>query len=135
MDVKDRLRAYLPALREAEQLAKEYDAMREVWIRSPRLDGMPRSSGTSGLDEQVARIDAIMQRFERSREKALRILDDVEDLIEQLSEADERTVLRLKYVRGLTWEMVATEMAWSDSTVRRIHRGAIAELEAMDERL
>lgn len=129
MNAKDRLRAYLPALREAQQLAKEYDAAREVWIRSPRLDGMPRTSGTSGLDEQVARIDAVMRRFEAAREKALEILEEVEDMIDALGEADERTVLRMKYVRGLTWEGVATEMCWSESTVRRIHARAVAELE------
>lgn len=128
MDVKIYLRQYIPALKYAEQCARQLDSLRHVWIRSPRLDGMPRGNMESGLDRTVAMIDQAERRLDRAREKALRILLGIEDILETVEDFEEATLLRKRYIDGLTWQQIAIEMHWSESSVRRMHGRALEEL-------
>ena len=77
---------------------------------------------------QVDRILAAEKRLNRARDEALKILDDIEDMIESLEDFDQKTVLRLKYIDGLTWDEVALQANWSERSVRRIHGRALEEL-------
>lgn len=128
MDVKQKLRSYLPALRYAIICANRLDAIRETLLKSPNMDGMPRSTRISGLEVMTAAIDAEERRLMKSREKALEILDEIEDMIDELQSFDQKQVLRLHYIAGLTWDQVAMEAHYSERTVRRIHGQALNEL-------
>jgi len=46
-------------------------------------------------------------------------LDDAYKLIDRQKDADIRTILRLKYINGLTWPEIAAEVHMSDKTARR----------------
>lgn len=127
-DIKDYLRSYIPALRYAELCFRELDAAEDVSIRSPKLDGMPRSSGNKGLEEQVARIDAIRRKAERAREKVLRMLEDIEDRIDSLEDMDQRLVIKMRYIYGCRWDEIATGANMSQRTVYYIHGKALAEM-------
>lgn len=126
-DVKAILREYQPALRYAQRCFKELDEAKDVWIRSPRLDGMPRAGG-GGLEKQVERMDALEKRAEAARQKALDLLAQVEELEGKLGGFDRKAVIRLRYIEGMTWAQVAQTMSWSERTVRRIHGAALQEL-------
>lgn len=128
MDVKKKLRSYLPALRYAVVCANRLDAIRETLLKSPKMDGMPRASTVGGLELMAATIEAEERRLDRARKKALAILDEIEDMIDSLEDYDGKKVLRLHYIGGLTWDQVAVESHWSESTVRRIHGRALEEL-------
>jgi hypothetical protein len=47
------------------------------------------------------------------------IRDDAYKLIDEQEDADIRTILRLKYINGLTWPEIAAEVHMSDRTARR----------------
>ena len=128
MDVKMKLRSYLPAFRYAITCADRLDAIRGTLIKSPKMDGMPRSQSVGGLEIIAAAIDAEEKRLTKARTKALAILDEIEDMIDSLDDYDAKKVMRLHYIDGLTWEQVATASHWSESTVRRIHGRALEEL-------
>ena len=127
-DIKDYLRSYIPALRYAELCFRELDTAEDVSIRSPKLDGMPRSSGNKGLEEQVARIDAIRRKAERAREKVLRMLEDIEDRIDALEDMDQRLVIKMRYIYGCRWDEIATGANMSQRTVYYIHGKALEEM-------
>lgn len=132
MDIKAFLRQYRAALKYAERCAKDLDALRDVGVRSPRLDGMPRSGSGGGIEHQIELIDAAERRLDRERGKALKLLEAIEDLIEGLEDYRQKTLIRLRYIDGLSWEQIAQEMHWSERTVYNIHGKALAELRRRD---
>lgn len=132
-EIKAYLRSYIPALRYAEKCFRELDAVEDISIRSPKMDGMPRSTGLHGLEEQVARIEAVREKAEKARAKVLAMLDDIEDRIEALENYDQKTVIKLRYIYGMEWTEIANEMSWSTRTVYNIHGRALAEMRK-DER-
>lgn len=125
-DIKAYLKSYIPARRYAERCLRDLDA--ETFLKSPQMDGMPRSSNPHGLDEQVARIEAIRKKTERARAKVLAMLEDIEDRIEALPDHDQRMVMKLRYIEGLSWEEVANEMSMSVRPVYYIHGKALAQM-------
>lgn len=132
-EIKAYLRSYIPALRYAEKCFRELDAVEDISVRSPKMDGMPRSPGLHGLEDQVARIEAVREKAEKARAKVLAMLDDIEDRIEALENYDQKTVIKLRYIYGMEWTEIANEMSWSTRTVYNIHGRALAEMRK-DER-
>lgn len=128
MDIKTYLRLYLPTLRYAMACFRELDTAREVGVKSPKLDGMPRAGSGGGLENQVARIDALQRKAEAARDKCLDMLEEIEGLIENLPEMEQRMVLKLRYIYGEPWERVAMEAHMSQSTAIRVHGAALNEL-------
>lgn len=127
-DIKDYLRRYIPARKYVEFCFRELDRAEDIWVRSPKLDGMPRGSGVGGLDDQVARIEMIRKRAEKARADVLTMLEEIEGLIDTLSDFDQKMVVKLRYIDGLTWEEVAQGMNYSLRTIHYIHGKALSEL-------
>jgi RNA polymerase sigma factor (sigma-70 family) len=70
------------------------------------------------------------------RQKAAELstaLAEIEDAIEVL-EPRERTLIRLHYAQGLTWEEVCVAMNYSWRQIHRIHAKALALLEETAEK-
>lgn len=128
MDVKQTLQQYQPALIYARKCFGELDEARGEGLRSPRLDGMPRGGGGGGLDEQIARIDALERKAARAREKALDLAEEIETMIESLDDVKQKEVLRLRYLRGYTWVKIGMRINYSEQHARWIHGKAIEEL-------
>lgn len=127
-DVKTLLKSYIPALRYAEKCFRELDIARESTIRSPRMDGMPRTGSISGLDLQVAMIDRIRRKAEKERDRVLKMLDQIEDMIESLEDPEQKTVIKLRYVYGYTWSEIAISTEMAERTVYYVHGKALANL-------
>ena len=127
-DIKDYLRSYIPALRYAELCFRELDMAEDISICSPKLDGMPRAPGKHGLEEQVARIDAIRRKAEKARKKVLDQLEDIEDRIDQVDDMDQRLVIKMRYIYGMQWAEIATGANMSERTVYRVHGQALAKM-------
>ena len=53
----------------------------------------------------------------------------LEEIIESVPDARERTVLSLRYLHGLAWADVAEQMFYSLRWVMKIHRRALLRLE------
>lgn len=90
---------------------------------------MPRAgTGPEGLEQQIERILAAEERLEKARAKALEIMDRVENMVDTLENHDQKRVIRLRYIDGMTWDQLARETHWSERTVYRIHGAALEEL-------
>ena len=111
MEIKSYLRSYQPALKYLELCTRRLDEAREVGIRSPKIDGMPRAGSGGGIEMQVDRILAAERRLNRARDEAMAILEGIEDMIESLENFDQKMILRLRYIDGLTWDEVASRRA------------------------
>lgn len=128
MEVKTYLRSYQPALKYWELCTRRLDEARDIGVRSPKMDGMPRSGAGGGIEMQIDRIMAAERRLNKARDEALEILEGIEDMIESLENFDQKRILRLRYIDGLTWDEVAMDAGFSERSVRRIHGRALEEL-------
>ena len=133
MEIKSYLRSYQPALKYWELCTRRLDEAREVGIRSPKMDGMPRGGSGGGIEMQVDRILAAERRLNRARNEAMAIFEGIEDMIESLENFDQKRILRLRYIDGLTWDEVAMDSGFSERSVRRIHGRALEELRRRHE--
>lgn len=127
-DVKELLKSYLDYDRYARKCFRELDMARESILRSPKMDGMPRSGNTNGLDDVVAQIDRLERKANREREKALKTLDQIYDLIETLKNPRQKAVIKLHYIFGESWEEVAVSIGVKKRMVLYIHGKALSEL-------
>lgn len=125
MTTKEFLGQWVKLKKYAEKCFEEYDEIMIIGPKSPQLDGMPRGSGSSDVSATVAKIDAIRKKAEDARMKALEALDEIQDAIETVPDAEERAVLRLRYIYGLKWEAVACGLSMSVRNTLYLHGKAL----------
>ena len=127
---KARLRAYRDLKRERDRLEAMVTAL-EYGPGGLRLDGMPRSgkigdpTGQQAIDHTQVR-DLYLQKV-AELDKALL---EIEAAIEKLEPRD-RTLIRLYYVEGLTWEEVCVAMHYEWAQIHRIHAKALEKLKGI----
>lgn len=130
---KEDLRAYEDLRRERDHLAHLIEELESVLYgpKVPTLDGMPRggSFDNSHVVDKMGDKHAKLQKLYEEKVAELdRRIAEIEAAIEPL-EPNERKLIRLHYIEGLTWEDVAVEMSYSWRHVHRIHGRALQKLQ------
>lgn len=121
--IKSRLKKMRALIREAEHLQSEYTDMicfpKEQVVDSAKdySTGHPHTISISGYgDPSFA--DVRQRLYEKQRQ----IQDEIaflEDWLDSVGDPEMRDILRLQYVNGLTQEQIATELGYSERTIRR----------------
>lgn len=72
---------------------------------SSNITGMPSGGGNgeSKVERYVIRKDDMMRTIERLKRQERELLDELEAMIDQLSNPDEQTVLEMRYIDRLRW--------------------------------
>lgn len=100
-------------------------------VSSPNLSGMP-SSGTRNTEPAFVRaIEKIIELEKIIDAEIARYVDlkkEIRHVINELSDNDQKLVLRLRYIQFLKWESVAAEMELSLKQVHRIHNEALKNI-------
>lgn len=125
--VKERLSAYLSARKEHKQVMERLTTLeaRMVNVGAQVMDGMPR--GGSGHDPMPDMIDAKTKLVERYRALAEELILTqlwVEEAIAPL-DSTERTLMRHRYIEGMSWEQVCVSMGYAWRQTHRIHARAL----------
>lgn len=131
--IKLQLQSYTKVRREcghlAEQLTRIESAMLSPKIQA--LDGMPHGSG--GGDPLADVVSAHLEVVEKYKQKLRELwqrMAAVEAIIEGLDDPTERTLARLRYIDGFTWEEICVKMTYSWPQVHRIHGRMLDKLVA-----
>lgn len=96
-------------------------------LRSPNLDGMPRSGRVSDpTAESAQRFALIKTDYENKSARLLLRMEEIERAISDVPEAIQRDMLRAHYLRGLEWETVAKEKHYSAANCMRLAGRAIS---------
>lgn len=133
---KERLRQYRDLSKELEQVRQKVEAL-EAALYAPkaqRLTGMPSSppSGGNAVEDLAAKHLELLEHYrEKEKELAAEQLA-VEQAIDSL-DYRERTLLRLYYIDGLTWEEACVVVGYSWTQVHRIHGGALEKLKEQEK--
>lgn len=128
---KEQLRSYRDIRQERDELKKQITEL-EATMYSPatsNTDGTPRgASGPSRPTESVSvRHTELLERYKRKEAELAGAMLDIENAIDTLGPR-ERTLIRLYYAEGLTWEQVAVTMNYSWRQIHRIHGAALEAL-------
>lgn len=124
---KEYLRSYRKTRAEEKAIRESIDELR-LNKMSPSMgaqDGMPKGNGSSDLSGYAARLDELERKLLVKQKKALILMDGITDSIAEMEDATERTLLRLRYICGHTWEKIMEEMDYSWGQVHNIHRKAL----------
>lgn len=134
---KEQLKAYRNIKLERDRLAAMIQDVEAVIYgpRAPKLDGLPRSGGgaNSAVEDAAIRHADLLARYEQKVAELTDALAEIETAIEVLAPR-ERTLIRLHYAQGLTWEEVCVAMNYSWRQVHRIHGQALAALKKEEEK-
>lgn len=126
---KEFLKSYQAMKREREQLENEIKTL-DAKLKAPRvqnLTGMPASHNGTGLDESVARLIELKERY---KQLEIRIAIDmlrIEDAIQRL-DPTLRTIMRYRYIDGLKWEEVCCKVNYSWQNIHILHKKALQEI-------
>ena len=133
---KEQLRAYRSIKLERDKLKEMLEEF-EATMYDPatqKLSSQPR--GGSGVSDPTGSAAQKHKRLITQFEKKVSELDDamleIEKAIEPLRPT-ERTLIRLYYMQGQTWEEVCVSMSYSWSQIHRIHAGVLDKLAKSEE--
>lgn len=133
---KEKLRTYRSIKLERDHLALMIEEL-EGELYSPktqRLDGMPHGGSRPGsiVEEAATRHAELLDIYRQKELELSAAIVKIENAIEGL-EPRERTLIRLYYAKGLTWEEVCVAMSYSWRQIHRIHGQALEALKRQEE--
>lgn len=131
---KERLRQYRDLLAEKKQLEHQLEAV-EAALYHPKIQRLKQtpgapSPGNAAEDLSIKHLELLERYRGKLAELTLEQLA-IEDAIERLP-ARERNLVRLYYIKGLSWEEVAVAINYSWRQTHRIHSHALELLAAME---
>lgn len=125
------LNGYKEAVKELEYWKAEYKQIQEqIGAASPSLSGMPKatSPGTSKVAIMAEELDEAQRHVDEARRAALEAKREAEKLIRTAPTADQRIVLRRRYIGGMTWEQIAEASGKSRQWATLTHGTALKNI-------
>lgn len=133
---KEQLKAYRDIKLERDKLWEMVKELESTiyGAKSPRMDGMPSGNRQPGNPVESAAIKHLdlLARYEAKAAELTQAMTEIEQAIEKLGPR-ERTLIRLYYAQGLTWEEVCVTMNYSWRQIHRIHSEALKALKTREE--
>ncbi len=129
-EARKELREYRDNIKYIDEKQSDSEELRNriEKISSSSIDGLPKGKGTN-LDEAPFEesLDKIMQIQEDCKEKLRELLIKkfvVENKIDQL-EQPHKSILYMKYIRGINLYKVSEELGYSYKQIKRLHQMAL----------
>lgn len=123
---KEYLKSYQRAVKRERDILEEIKRLRaDKMFPSVVNDGMPKGSSQSDLSDYIAILDEQIELLKKERLNKVQQYRKIESQIRKMHSEDERKVLRLRYIKGLKWDDVATEMGYGWTQVYRLHSSAL----------
>lgn len=122
------LRSYREsAIREKDILLEIEELRMEKMQPSLRQsDGMPKAAGThTDLSDYMVRLDSMISKLIKEKSTRLKKREKIEKRISRMADETEKRLLRLRYIKGMGWEEICTEMGYSWSHIHRLHNSAV----------
>ena len=124
---------------QAERLRRRINRkINEIHVLRQRAEGMngsgsndmPRSSSPdrSKMEVTVFKIMALEQEVTEIQAEYDALLNDMEQRISSIDDADERDLLIKRYLEFKTWATIAAEFGYSEQSIYRLHAKAVKKL-------
>lgn len=124
---------------QAERLRRRINRkINEIHVLRQRAEGMngtgstdmPRSSSPDRckMEVTVFKIMALEQEVTEIQAEYDALLNDMEQRISGIDDADERDLLIKRYLEFKTWATIAAEFGYSEQSIYRLHARAVKKL-------
>ncbi len=132
VDTVEFLRGYQRAVREWRRLCDEADRMRALGVRvSKAFGGIPADAGGhSKIEAALEGVENVLEQADAAKVDVETRRGEVCAAIDRLPDERHRLVLRLRYLNGYSWRLVAEHSGYEERHARRLHREAVAWLDA-----
>lgn len=97
------------------------------------IDGMPGGAGASDLSSYAAAVDKIERRLLRQKKRLLKTMYQIEQAIGSLEDSRQRSILKDRYILGLSWAKIAERQFLEERQVYRIHGDALYNIQIPKE--
>lgn len=124
-----RYRAAQEDIRRAERLIKKVNEQLEVQGVNTTSERVQSSSTDDRTARLVAELVDARTDLEDAKERALRVMREINSLIELIPDPQQKRLVELRYLEGRTWEDIANEIHVSYRHVFRVRSNAF---EAVD---
>lgn len=125
----EELNGYVADYRYLESINRRIDDLEEILQRTTtRLNGMPH--GSDGSDKMAGIVSTILDLRAKLDERRLEIeinMQMVDKVLDALP-AQQREVMRFRYVDGYSWEVVSKKTHWSVPHLFRIKNAAVERM-------
>lgn len=105
--VKAKLESYAALQRRIDNKVQRLNTLKASMgsTSTPNLTGMPGGGGNgeSKVERLVIKMDDLERSIKRLELEEINLLDELEELIEQLDNPDEQTVIEMRYIDRLRW--------------------------------
>lgn len=131
MITKEELKEHIRLKQEIADLKENIEKLRlqAQSISATRITGASAGSGSPDkIADNLARVDKLIQHYQQKVERLLIQQKKIEEAIESLP-ANERILMRYRYIDGLDWIDVAANMNYSWRQTHRIHGRALKLIE------
>lgn len=110
--------------------------MMELWRSrlcklTPAMSSIPTGGGSIYKSKDLDLIDKIVDieaELDREIDELVRLQTEIKSVIESLAEERERTLLEYRYLQGMTFEWIASEMHYSWKQIHRLHKQALENI-------
>ena len=127
---KEYLRSYRAAVKREERILEDIQELRasKAFPAAISYDGMPKGSNQSDLSDYIETLDRMIENLKAERLEKVRRREEIEKVIKDMENDNEREVLRLRYIDGKKWEEICIEMGYSWKHIHRIHSSALMNI-------
>ena len=129
---KEALKEYRWKLKQRDELLREMDESYDRAIScTVRLKPNKSFGGSASYDRMADDVVRIADTRDRLKAKIAELdakLADILNMIDTANDERGRLILTMRYVRGMSWEDVQSEMNYSERQVKRLHGFALLDI-------
>ena len=123
---KEYLKSYQKAVKAEQKIKDEIEQLRlDKMCPSVILDDMPHGHNQTDLSSYAAHIDDLMFDLKCKLEDKIELRRNINMRIQTMRSETEKTILWMRYIKGMKWEQIAVQMKYNYRSVLKIHGRAL----------
>lgn len=124
------LQEYRKIMRNAESIEYQIQKLQsQINKVTAIVNDMPRGGKSTDKSELICKLIDLQEQYKTEYSTAAEKLKTIETAIAKLSDPQEQTVLRYKYILGLKENKICLKMHYEKSRIYQIHRSALKKIE------
>lgn len=123
---KEYLKSYEKAVKAEQKVKDEIEQLRlDKMCPSVIMDDMPHGHNQTDLSSYAAHIDDLMFDLKCKLEDKIELRREINRRINSMQCESEKTILWMRYIKGMKWEQIAVETQYNYRSVLKIHGKAL----------
>ena len=120
---KEELSRYYYLSKEIEQIQSKIKEIKETYIGSSRINGMPHARSLSGPQERMLMlVEKYQEQLVEKKSEAIKEMLRIETYISSIKDVETRMIFNYRYIERKDWEQIAWLMHMGIATVFRKHK-------------